>query len=128
MKLSTLYLAAVGASLIAAPALAHHSFAMFDSGKVMKLEGTVRDFTWTNPHSWIRVSVSDETGKQRDWMIELNSSTQIAARGWHPMTVKRGDKIAIAVHPAKHQPRMGRFLAVKLPDGQTLAEDPNFKL
>ena len=37
----------------AAPALAHHSFAMFDQSKIVTLEGTVHEFQWTNPHAWI---------------------------------------------------------------------------
>lgn len=128
MKLSALFLAGIGAALLADPASAHHSFAMFDSGKVMILDGTVQGFTWTNPHSWIRVSVSDENGRRHDWMIEMDSSFQIAQRGWNPMTIKPGDKITIAAHPAKHEPGVGQFLAVKLPEGQTLPENPKFKL
>ena len=53
MKVKVLGLAAVAAAVLAIPAIAHHSFAMFDAEKVATLEGTVKEFQWTNPHSWI---------------------------------------------------------------------------
>ena len=128
MKVGAGCLAGLCAALLAVPALAHHSFAMFDSRTVMILDGTVRGFIWTNPHSWIRISVSDAAGRQLDWMIEMSSSSEIARRGWSPMTIKPGDRVTIAAHPAKHEPKMAQYVAVKLPDGTTLTENPNFKL
>ena len=50
-------IAAGGLALAAMPALAHHSFAMFDQRKVMTLEGTVHEFQWTNPHAFIELDV-----------------------------------------------------------------------
>ena len=51
-------LLALAGLAVAAPALAHHSFAMFDQRKVMTLNGTVHEFQWTNPHAWIELNVS----------------------------------------------------------------------
>jgi hypothetical protein len=39
------------AALFAIPAVAHHSFAMFDAEKISTLEGTLKEFEWTNPHA-----------------------------------------------------------------------------
>src|SRR5689334_21394124 len=53
MKFKALGLAAAAVAMYAIPAFAHHSFAMFDADKKVTLEGTVKEFQWTNPHSWI---------------------------------------------------------------------------
>src|SRR3954471_7043349 len=52
-------LAGLAAVMCAVPALAHHSFAMFDASKMVTLEGTVNEFQWTNPHAWILLMVAD---------------------------------------------------------------------
>src|SRR5690348_9535048 len=64
------------AVMIATPALAHHSFAMFDQRKIMTLDGTVTEFQWTNPHAFIEIDVPSE-GKQVHWSIELNSPNNL---------------------------------------------------
>ena len=63
MNFKALGLAGIAFTLSAIPALAHHSFAMFDAEKKMTLDGTVKEFQWTNPHSWILLTVSDAQGK-----------------------------------------------------------------
>ena len=64
MNLKVVSLAAVATAACAASALAHHSFAMFDAEKTITLQGTVKEFEWVNPHSWLRINVNDEkTGK-----------------------------------------------------------------
>src|SRR5580693_1266178 len=54
------------------PALAHHSFAMFDGGKETKLIGRVKDFQWTNPHVFVDLVVSDESGRLTTWSLQMN--------------------------------------------------------
>lgn len=55
--------ALAGLSLLAGPASAHHSGAMFDGARQVSLAGTVKDFQFTNPHSWIQLDVADPGGK-----------------------------------------------------------------
>ena len=50
---------------------AHHSFAAeFDSSKVVHLDGTVVQFSWVNPHSWIYMDVKKPDGTIDHWKIE----------------------------------------------------------
>ena len=64
------------------PRIAHHSFAMFDADKTVTLEGTVKEFEWVNPHSWLRVMVNDEkTGKPPLWAVELSSPSRLVTMG-----------------------------------------------
>lgn len=120
MNLKLLSFAVIAAASFAAPAFAHHSFAMFDPSKTVTLDGTVREFEWTNPHSWIHVVAADASGRQLEWSIEMGSPAQIAQRGFKADIVKPGDKVTVTLHPLKDGSRGGEFLSVKLPNGQTL--------
>ena len=88
-------------SLAAAPAFAHHSFAMFDNQKNVTLEGTIKEFQWTNPHSWIQLVVKDASGKEVEWSIEGGSPNGLSRAGWKRTSLKPGDKATAVIHPLK---------------------------
>ena len=70
-RLGTLLAGAVLASAaVGPPALAHHSYAMFDPQQNKQLEGTVEAFKWSNPHSYIEVLVVDDKGQAQKWTAE----------------------------------------------------------
>jgi hypothetical protein len=122
MKFKALAFVAFAAAALSAPASAHHSFAMFDAEKNVTLTGTVKEFEWTNPHSWLRVMVDDQTtGKPMQWAVEMGSPAQQAQRGWKPDSVRPGDKVSVTIHPLKDGSRGGQFLSAVLPNGQTLS-------
>src|SRR5438309_1943150 len=66
-------LAGFAAVMFAAPALAHHSFAMFDREKAATVSGIVKEYEWTNPHVWVHVMVPDANGKAFEWSFEMQS-------------------------------------------------------
>ena len=108
------------AGLAAAPAFAHHSFAMFDSAKTMTLEGTIKEFQWTNPHTWIQVMVKDKaTGKDVEWSIEGGSPNGLARQGWKRTSIKAGDKAVINIHPLKDGSAGGSLMTVSI-NGQKI--------
>ncbi len=113
------------AFLFAAPgadrAFAHHSFAMFDYTKDMTLQGTVRDFQWTNPHSWIQLTVPRDGGGADEWSIELKSPGGLLRRGWKFNSLKPGDKITIMIAPLKDGSHGGALNKIILQSGETLA-------
>jgi len=82
-----------------APVLAHHSPAAFDRTKEVKLVGTVKEFRWQNPHTWIEVIVADEKGKDVIWGVELTSPTYLIRAGWKSNIIKPGDKVTVVVNP-----------------------------
>jgi hypothetical protein len=108
-----------GALTISVPALAHHSFAMFDQRKVMTLNGTVHEFQWTNPHSWIELDVPQGGAPQR-WSIELNSPNNLKRQGWKRDSLKPGDKVTVRIAPLRSGEHGGLFLDAKLSSGQVL--------
>ena len=111
-----LCLALAGLLPLAAPALAHHSFAMFDQRKVMTLEGTVAEFQWTNPHAFIEL---DAKGG-RHWSIELNSPNNLKRQGWNRASLKPGDRIAVRIAPLRNGKSGGLFLDLTKTCGSVL--------
>lgn len=123
MKKSTLIAALAVASLapaaVIAPALAHHSYAMFDMGKTVVLDATVTRFKWQNPHSFIEIDVTAK-GQTEHWAIEMTSPNNLAQEGWKRTSLKQGDRVKIAVHPLRSGARGGSYVGVRLVDGSIL--------
>ncbi len=120
MNLKALSVAALAVAFTG-PALAHHSFSMFDQQKVVTLSGTVKELEWVNPHSWLRLMVENQqTHMEQQWSIELASTGQQARIGWNPQTVRPGDKITIEINPLRDGARGGTLLLITLPDGTKL--------
>jgi len=119
MNLKVVSLTAIVAAAFTAPAVAHHSFAMFDAEKTVTLQGTVKEFEWVNPHSWLRVMVNDEkTGKPVLWAIELSSPGRLVTMGMRSDSVKAGDAVSVTIHPMKDGARGGQFIQAVLPGGK----------
>jgi hypothetical protein len=94
MNLKVVSLTAVAVATLTAPAIAHHSFAMFDAEQTITYQGTVKEFEWRNPHSWLRVMVNDEkTGKPVMWALELSSPARLVTMGMRADSVKEGDAV-----------------------------------
>jgi hypothetical protein len=85
---------------VAGGALAHHSFAMFDNQKEVQIQGTVKEFQWTNPHIWIQIMVN-EGGKDVEYSIEGASPNGLSRKGWKRTSIKAGDKVSLTIHPMK---------------------------
>ena len=124
MKLKALGITGIAIAMYSFPALAHHSFSMFDGDKKLTLTGTVKDFEWTNPHSWLRIVVPDAQGQPKQWDIEMVAPGVLAKQGWVPKTIRPGMSVTAIIHPLKDGSLGGQFMAVTLPDG-TKKVNPN---
>ena len=121
MKVRALAVAAIATlAVYAIPAVAHHSFAMFDAEKTVTLEGSVKEFQWTNPHAWIMLNVASQQGQTNVWAIELNGPSGLARDGWKPKTLTPGMNVSVTIHPLRDGTNGGQFLSVKLPDGSQM--------
>lgn len=110
---------------LAAPAFAHHSPAAFEAQKTVTLVGTVKEFRWQNPHTWIEIMVPNDKGQEVLWAIELTSPTYLVRSGWKSTTLKPGDKVTVVGRPLKSgEPGSAIFTSVTLADGRTLTERP----
>src|SRR3984885_1659765 len=113
----TYALIAIAAMLTASSALAHHSFAMFDQSKSVTVQGTVKDFRWTNPHVFIQLLVKTEGGSEVEWSIEMTSPEHLARVGWRPGTLKAGDAVTLEIHPMRDGTAGGQYISGSGPDG-----------
>jgi hypothetical protein len=108
MNLRLASLSALTAAAFAAPALAHHSFAMYDADKTITLQGTVQEFEWVNPHSWLRVVANDnKTGRPVMWTLEWDAPAHLIEMGIYANSLKRGDVVSVTFHPRKDGSRSG---------------------
>src|SRR5438067_11146565 len=121
MTVRTFGLAALSLSILAAPALAHHSFAMFDATKDLTLDGTVKNFEWTNPHMWLYVMVPQANGAPVEYPLEMIAVQGAVRLGWKPDSVKPGDKVTFEFHPLRDGHPGGQLISVVLPGGKKLA-------
>jgi hypothetical protein len=101
-------------AMLAAPALAHHSFAMFDPAKVLTLEGEVKEFRWVNPHVAIFVKVDGSDDPEKLWSVELTSPSNLKRRGFDRTSLKPGDKVVVQLNPLRDGRHGGGFRSVKL--------------
>jgi uncharacterized protein DUF6152 len=106
--------------LAVTPALAHHSFTMFDSTKMVTLTGTIKEFQWTNPHTFTWIEVPNQSGVVETWGIEGMSPNYLGRRGWTKSTLKPGDKVSIVINPLKDGSKGGTFLRCTLADGTVM--------
>jgi hypothetical protein len=121
MKLEHTAIAAA-ALLVTTAALAHHSPIVFDRTQQVTLIGTVTEFRWGNPHSWIHVDVADADGKIANWGVEMDPASHLARDGWRSTLLKPGDKVTIVVYPLRNDEKGGQYRSITLPDGKTLGE------
>ena len=108
---------------MALPVVAHHSFSMFDDKKEVVLKGVVKEFQWSNPHTWIQLNVADASGKIVEWSIEGGSPNLVGRQGWKRNTFKAGDQVEITIHPMRDGQPGGSFMRAVLPDGRKLGGD-----
>ena len=102
-----------------APGLAHHSSAMFDQSKTVKLEGVVKKWELTNPHSWLWVDVPGKDGKVVTWGFEAEGPSTLSRAGIKPSDFKQGTKITITGNPMRNgEPAAIWINAVRASDGK----------
>src|SRR5215813_8501058 len=99
---------------------AHHSAAGIDRTKSVTVEGTVKQFKWGNPHSWLDVEVANSKGGSDIWNFEMNPPAYLVRSGWKSTSVKAGDRVKVTGRPFMSGEPGGIFMTVTLADGQVL--------
>lgn len=119
-RIGTVLLGSLALALIAIPAPAHHSTAMFNWGKEVQMKGaTVERWDWTNPHTFLYVAVPGANGQTEHWAFEGMSPNHLGRNGWSKRTLKPGDKIDLTYYSLKDGRKGGFNVTVKLADGST---------
>jgi hypothetical protein len=121
MQRFLLALPLLAAPIAALPALAHHSYAMFDMQKTVVLDAKITRFKWQNPHAFIDAEVTAPGGTEK-WAIEMTSPNNLAQEGWKRSSLKPGDKVKIWIHPLRSGVKGGSYAGVRLANGSTLGQ------
>jgi hypothetical protein len=119
-KLAIAGMIVVGLFLVGQPATAHHSGSEF-GGPVTEVTGTVKEFQFKNPHSWIQVMVKDpKTGKDVEWSFEWGSPNNLGRQGYRPSTFPPGAQVSMRFTPMKNGSPAGLFQGAKFADGKVI--------
>lgn len=102
----------------AVPAIAHHSAAAYDHAKKLTLTGTVKEFHWANPHTWITVTVPTKSGGTQEWKLEGGSVSILIRNGWKKTTIRPGDKVKLLISPRRDGEPGGEFYTVLTRNGE----------
>ncbi len=106
--------------VVAAPVFAHHSFAMFDNTKKVTMQGVVKEFQWTNPHSWLQVQIKNDKGETHEWALQALSPNVLRRMGWKRNSLQPGDAIVVVFNPARDGSHAGNLVSVTMANGQTI--------
>lgn len=120
VKYVALSVAVVGLLLLSAPLIAHHGAASFDTTTEITLKGTVAEWTWFNPHCFLKFDVKGADGTVRTWAVESGNPTDMTKRGWARTSFKPGDEVTVTLQPVKTGAPVGRIRSVVLASGQAL--------
>jgi hypothetical protein len=122
-KMRLLKLALVVLALTWEPtAQAHHSFGKFDMARTLTLTGTVREWTWANPHTWLILVVRKANGTTEQWSLVGSSPNMMSRWGWNAADVKPGDKLSVDIHPGRDGTTIGAMQTLFLANGKVLAD------
>ncbi len=111
----------IAGALAGGPALAHHSGSMFDPTKTVTVEGTVKEFQYTNPHSWLEIVVVGPDGKPTEWGFESEGPSTLLRAGIKAKSFMPGEKVTVVCHPMKDGRTAGSLMTVTKADGTVLS-------
>jgi hypothetical protein len=128
MKRTLLLLTIAAATLVLTQVkmYAHHSFAAtYFEDKTVTVDGTIMQFLYRNPHSFVHVQAPDDKGVMQTWAVEWGAGGQLGRDGVTRDSLKPGDHVIITGNPgrdpADHRVRM------KSIDRPATANAPEFK-
>jgi hypothetical protein len=101
MKPSSFALASFAALMLAAPALAHHSHAMYDATGEINISGTIKEMRWANPHVWMYIDVKAQDGTTKTWALEGAAINQLERKGWKQELLPVGATVDISCYPLR---------------------------
>lgn len=118
------FLAAVVSLGAASPANSHHSTANFDFTRTSTVTGTVQYFSFTNPHSFIDLQVTDADGKQHEYKIFTVARVVMTRSGWALDDLKAGDKVTLTGNPDRQSPEFMYLNKITFASGKVWDRDP----
>jgi hypothetical protein len=122
--MKTIFSALLAVATLFAAASAHHSFAMFDRTKSVTVTGVIKEFQFTNPHSWLQVNVTDAKGSVVEWSFEMEGPSTLLRAGIKKSSLLPGEKVTVTAWVMKDGRPGGAVLSIKKGDGTVLSPRP----
>jgi hypothetical protein len=119
-------LAAAALAIPAAPTHSHHSNSAYQVDQIITLNGTVKEWRWMNPHTWLYLTVKGEDGKEREWAVEGRPPGILGRAGWSNTVLRPGETVTVHASPAKNGDPSGIIARVTKADGTVLGNLPNY--
>ena len=117
LKLSIGGACLAGIALAAGSAASHHSFAMFDTGHHMLVEGKVTNWAYNSPHSWLMIQGPDENGVMTNWSFEGGAPVHVTRQGVTGETYRKGELVRVVMSPIRDGRKAGALCFVQKQDG-----------
>ena len=92
----------------------------FQCDKVIEITGTIKEFQFKNPHTWIQVVVENAKGEKVEWSLEWGSPNSLGRQGIRPSTFPPGAKVTMRLRPMLNGAPAGAFVGAKFADGKTV--------
>jgi len=124
MKANLIAITAICLAAIAPLAVGHHGTSTYDMTTEIELKGTVKDWTFGNPHTWLWLTVNEPQKAAVEWSIESAPPNYLSQQGWSAATLKAGETLTALVSPLKGEPRRAILLEVKRSSGEILMVRP----
>jgi hypothetical protein len=118
-RLRTIFLAGFALVICVIPVFAHHGNASYD-GKSVTIKGTVTAWLWTNPHSFLKVDVTDDSGNVTHWICENNAPSTLVNFGFSAKTFKPGDVVTVVMDATSKNLPVGRVSKIILANGYVM--------
>lgn len=120
--MKTTFLALCGACVLAAcgAAFGHHGTGLYDMGTEIRLKGTVKEWSFGSPHTWLWFTASDSAGVVAEWSIESAPPRYLSRQGWSESTLKPGEELTVLISPERRRPNHGILLEVTRSEGTVL--------
>jgi hypothetical protein len=109
----------LGAAALSGPAFAHHSRANFDLSRTVEIDGVVTEYAWRNPHAFVVIAATDETGATKDWTFEMNSTPMLSRMGLSERSLKPGEHVRARGNPDRDPARRYAFANAFIKDDGT---------
>lgn len=127
MKIRLLALSVLAAVVFGAlPAPAHHSNSAYQVDEIITLVGVVKEWRWSNPHTWLHMMVKDENGEEQEWAVEGRAPGVLRRAGWSRTVLTPGETLTVYASPAKDGSHVGIIARVTKADGTVLGNSPDF--
>ena len=105
---------------------AHHSFAAYDMTRSVTVQGTVKEFRWSAPHSSVVVVIKLANGKSQELNLVTGPPDIFLRQGMAPKSLRAGDKVEVTYHPNINGSSGGSLAGLTLPDGRKFTDRESF--